>query len=69
LFSPLVVWLGKDIAGKAVWTDLARMPHVLVAGTTGSASRVASTRCCRRSSSVRRRTRCAWCSSIRSESS
>src|SRR4029453_11248532 len=34
--SPLVAWLGKDIAGKSVWTDLARMPHVLVAGTTGS---------------------------------
>jgi S-DNA-T family DNA segregation ATPase FtsK/SpoIIIE len=34
--SPLSVWLGKDIAGNAVWTDLARMPHVLVAGTTGS---------------------------------
>ncbi len=34
--SPLSVWLGKDIAGHAVWTDLARMPHVLVAGTTGS---------------------------------
>ena len=33
--SPLSVWLGKDIAGNAVWTDLARMPHVLVAGTTG----------------------------------
>ena len=34
--SPLVAWLGKDIAGKAIWTDLAKMPHVLVAGTTGS---------------------------------
>jgi S-DNA-T family DNA segregation ATPase FtsK/SpoIIIE len=34
--SPLVGWLGKDIAGNAVWTDLAKMPHVLVAGTTGS---------------------------------
>ncbi len=34
--SPLVGWLGKDIAGKAVWTDLQKMPHVLVAGTTGS---------------------------------
>ncbi len=34
--SPLVGWLGKDIAGHAVWTDLSRMPHVLVAGTTGS---------------------------------
>jgi DNA segregation ATPase FtsK/SpoIIIE, S-DNA-T family len=34
--SPLVGWLGKDIAGKAVWTDLQKMPHVLIAGTTGS---------------------------------
>ncbi len=34
--SPLSVWLGKDIAGNAVWTDLARMPHILIAGTTGS---------------------------------
>ncbi len=35
-WSPLTVWLGKDIAGKAIGTDLARQPHVLVAGTTGS---------------------------------
>jgi DNA segregation ATPase FtsK/SpoIIIE, S-DNA-T family len=34
--SPLSVWLGKDISGNAVWADLARMPHVLIAGTTGS---------------------------------
>ena len=34
--SPLSVWLGKDISGQAVWTDLARMPHILIAGTTGS---------------------------------
>jgi S-DNA-T family DNA segregation ATPase FtsK/SpoIIIE len=34
--SPLSVWLGKDISGAPVWTDLARMPHVLIAGTTGS---------------------------------
>ncbi|MGB0132424.1 DNA translocase FtsK, partial [Dokdonella sp.] len=34
--SPLVAWLGKGIDGKAVSTDLATMPHVLVAGTTGS---------------------------------
>ena len=34
--GPLMVWLGKDIAGKAVYTDLAQMPHLLVAGTTGS---------------------------------
>ena len=33
---PLAVWLGKDISGSAVWTDLARMPHILIAGTTGS---------------------------------
>jgi S-DNA-T family DNA segregation ATPase FtsK/SpoIIIE len=34
--SPLAVWLGKDISGTAVWADLARMPHLLIAGTTGS---------------------------------
>jgi S-DNA-T family DNA segregation ATPase FtsK/SpoIIIE len=34
--SPLAVWLGKDISGNAVWTDLSRMPHILIAGTTGS---------------------------------
>jgi S-DNA-T family DNA segregation ATPase FtsK/SpoIIIE len=34
--SPLAVWLGKDISGNAIWTDLARMPHILIAGTTGS---------------------------------
>lgn len=34
--SPMVAWLGKDIAGHSVWTDLQKMPHVLVAGTTGS---------------------------------
>ena len=34
--SPLAVWLGKDVSGEAVWTDLALMPHALVAGTTGS---------------------------------
>ena len=30
------VWLGKDVSGHASWTDLALMPHALVAGTTGS---------------------------------
>jgi S-DNA-T family DNA segregation ATPase FtsK/SpoIIIE len=34
--SPLSVWLGKDISGASIWTDLARMPHILIAGTTGS---------------------------------
>ena len=34
--GPLMVWLGKDISGKAVYTDLTRLPHLLIAGTTGS---------------------------------
>ncbi len=34
--SPLVAWLGKDVSGHACWTDIALMPHLLVAGTTGS---------------------------------
>ena len=34
--SPLSVWLGKDIAGHTVSIDLTRMPHLLIAGTTGS---------------------------------
>ncbi|HET8975241.1 MAG TPA: DNA translocase FtsK [Solirubrobacterales bacterium] len=34
--SPLVAWLGKDISGQSVWVDLQKMPHALIAGTTGS---------------------------------
>ncbi len=38
--GPLAAWLGLDIGGKAVYLDVARMPHLLIAGSTGTGKSV-----------------------------
>jgi hypothetical protein len=58
-FSPLTVWLGKDVSGKAIPADLAKMPTCWWPAPPARASRAPSTRCCPRSCCARRPTRCA----------
>ena len=38
--GPLMAWLGLDLGGKPVYIDLARMPHLLIAGSTGTGKSV-----------------------------
>lgn len=38
--GPLVTWLGLDISGKPIYVDLAKMPHLLIAGSTGTGKSV-----------------------------
>ena len=69
-WSPLTVWLGKDIAGRAIGADLAKMPHLLVAGTTGAGkSACVNAMLLEHPAAGHARTRCGSCWSTPSRSS
>ena len=54
----LMAWLGLDLGGKPVYVDLARMPHLLIAGSTGTGKSVCLNSSSPRSCCGRRRTSC-----------